>query len=113
MGYKQLRVSDISGVELSDAEAVSVVVKDAGKVFDASESELKALKPVTNVVELEYRYPSGQVATVLVSRTDFDKLIPKDKLAGFDSNRGRRSGYSPTKSNPLERSSTNGAAASA
>lgn len=103
MGFKSLRVSDISGVELTDAEVVTVVVKNAGKVFDASADELKALKAVNNVVELEYRYPSGQVSTVLVPKAEFSKLIPDDKLAGFDSNRGRRSGFSP-----LIKSSTNG-----
>ncbi|RDH76369.1 hypothetical protein DVS77_21685 [Mycolicibacterium moriokaense] len=96
MGFKSLRVSDISGVELQDNEVVEVNVIDAGKKFDAHADELKTLKPVTNVVKLQFRYASGQVADVLVSKTEFDKLIPADKLAGFDSNRGRRSGYSPT-----------------
>lgn len=99
MGFKSLRVSDLSGVELQDSEVVTVNVIDAGKIFDASAEELKALKPVTNVVKLQLRYASGQVADVLVSKTEFDKLISADKLAGFDSNRGRRSGYSPTAKN--------------
>ncbi|SIC58980.1 hypothetical protein [Mycobacteroides abscessus] len=101
MGYKQLRVSDISGRELTDDEAVTVVVKNAGKVFDAAADELTALKAVNNVVELEYRYPNGQVATVLVPKAEFNKLVPEDKLAGFDSNRGRRSGYSPKQNGAL------------
>jgi hypothetical protein len=95
MGFVQKRLSDISGVELADNEAVTVVDKTHGKVFDAAPDELKALKGVVNVVELEYRYPSGQVATLLVQKADYEKLVPTDKLAGFDSNRGRRSGYSP------------------
>ena len=52
---------------------------------------------MSNVVELEMRYASGQVATVLVAKADFTKLVPDDMLAGFDSSRGRRSGYSPSR----------------
>lgn len=107
MAYRQVRISDLTGVELDDKEAVEVTVKGANKKFDASADELKALKPLTNVVELELRYESGQVGSMLVSGTDFKKVVPDDKLADFDSARGRRSGYSP-RSNPLERSSTNG-----
>jgi len=96
MGFKTQRISDLSGIELNDDEVVEVNVIDAGRKFDAHPDELKALKAVTNVVKLQFRYASGQVADVLVSKTEFDKLIPADKLAGFDSNRGRRSGYSPS-----------------
>lgn len=95
MGYKQLRVSDISGVELSDKEAVEVTVKSASKKFDCSTEELKAFKPIANVVELEVKNANGEVSTVLVTKTEFSKLIPEDKLASFDSSRGRRSGFSP------------------
>lgn len=95
MAYRQVRISDLTGVELDDKDAVEVTVKHAGKKFDCSSEELKALKPVTNVVELELRYASGQVGTILVSKTEFSKVIPDDKLEGFDSSRGRRSGYSP------------------
>ena len=95
MGYKQLRVSDISGRELTNGEAVTVVVKGAGKVFDAHIDELAPLKGVNNVVELEYRYSNGETKTALVTKTEFNKLITDEQLAGFDSSRGRRSGYSP------------------
>lgn len=87
-------MSDLTGIELQDNEVVVVTVKDAGRKFDASAEELKALKAVTNVVELDYLYPSGQRETVLVSKADFNKLVPPDKLASFDSNRGRRTGQS-------------------
>ena len=95
MGYKSIRTSDISGQDLSDDEVVTVVVKDAGKVFDATKEELASLKPIGNYVELEYRFPDGDVKTVLVSKASFAQLIPDDKLAGFDSHRGRRAGFSP------------------
>lgn len=95
MGFKNIRTSDISGIELNDNEVVTVNVIDAGKIFDASPEELKALKPVTNVMKLQLRYASGQVEDVLVTKAEFSKLIPDDKLASFPSNRGRRPGYSP------------------
>lgn len=97
MGYRQLKISDISGQELADSDAVTVVVKTAGKVFDCHIEELTALKTVNNVVELEIKYPAGDTRTVLVPRVEFSKLISDDKLATFDSSRGRRSGYSPTR----------------
>jgi hypothetical protein len=97
MGFKSLRVSDISGVELQDSEVVTVNVIDAGKIFDAHPDELKQLKPLKDVLKLQLRYASGQVADLLVTKAEFEKLVPDDKLAGFDSNRGRRSGYSPAR----------------
>lgn len=97
MGFVQKRLSDISGIELEDSEVVQVTVKEAGRVFDATAEELKALKPITNVLTLEYRYASGQVSTQLVSKAEFSKLVPEDKLESFPSNRGRRPGYSPSR----------------
>lgn len=113
MAFRQVRISDLTGIELDDKEAVEVTVKGANKKFDASPEELKALKPLNNVIELELRYPSGQVGTMLVSAAEFKKVVPDEKLDSFDSARGRRSGYSPTRANPLEKSSTNGSAPSA
>jgi hypothetical protein len=95
MAFRQVRVSDLTGNELADSDVVTVVVKQAGKVFDAARDELVGLKPVTNVQELEYRFPSGEVQTVLVSKVEFSKLVPDEKLETFDSSRGRRSGFSP------------------
>ena len=101
MAYRQVRISDLTGVELSDQDAVEVTVKSAGKKFDCSTEELKALKPVQNVLELEVRYSSGQVGNMLVSKTEFSKVVSDDKLDGFDSSRGRRSGYSPRNGAPV------------
>lgn len=95
MGFKSLRVSDLSGVELNDEEVLTVNVIDAGKIFDCHPDELKQLKTLNNVLKLQVRQASGQVYDLLVTKTEFEKLVPADKLEGFDSNRGRRSGYSP------------------
>ncbi|WP_100503988.1 hypothetical protein [Mycobacteroides abscessus] len=96
MAYRQVRISDLTGLELDEKDAVEVTVKGANKKFDASAEELKALKPLTSVVELELKYASGQVSTMLVSQAEFKKTVPDDKLASFDSARGRRSGFSPS-----------------
>ncbi|WP_241473820.1 hypothetical protein [Mycolicibacterium neoaurum] len=105
MAKRQVTVSDLTGVELQDNEVVTVTVKEASRKFEASAEELKVLKPVTNVVELEYVYPNGERETVLVSKTEFNKVIPQEKLNSFPSNRGRQPGYSPK----LVKSSSNGA----
>lgn len=92
-------ISDISGIELEEKNAINVVVRDhpssEPRQFDASEEELKALKPLNNLVTLEYRFADGTTQDVFVSASDFNKLIPADKLAGFDAVRGRRKGFRP------------------
>lgn len=103
MGRKIVPTSDISGRDLLDEELVTVVIKSAGKRFDAARDELAALKTVSNVEELEYQYPSGERETVLVTKAELNKLIPAEKVESFDSSRGRRTGQSP-----LIKSSSNG-----
>ena len=100
MAFKSVRVSDISGIELDDNQVVNVVVRDHPRVqeakqFDASEEELKALKVVNNLVTLELRHADGSTQDVAVTAAEFAKLIPDDKLAGFDGLRGRRKGFRP------------------
>lgn len=99
MGFRSVRVSDISGIELSESEAVNVVVRDhpksEPKQFDCSQEELKALKTLGNIVTLEYRFADGNTQDVFVSAAEFAKVVPDDKLVGFDQLRGRRKGYRP------------------
>lgn len=95
MAYKSIRVSDLSGATLADDQVVTVVVRAAGKLFDASSEELTGLKPLTDVVELEYRYPDGKTQEVIVSKSSFDKLVTPEMLANADSIRGRRNGFRP------------------
>lgn len=100
MGFKQVRTSDLTGVELADADVVTVVVKahpdlTEGKVFDASAAELKGITAITNLVTLEYRYPSGDTKQVVCSKADFSKVVSDEVLAKADSSRGRRTGYRP------------------
>lgn len=96
MGFVQLRVSDLSGQVLAEEDIVTVVVKAAGKVIDASREELAALKAVSNVIELEYRYADGKTEEVLVSKASFDQVVSAEVLAAASSNRGRRVGYKPS-----------------
>ena|ERR1700757_4762227 len=99
MGYVQIRTSDLSGAELKDNEVVTVNVIDAGKLFDCHPDELAQLKTLNNVYKLQLRYASGQVADVLVTKAEFEKLVPPEKLESFPSNRGRRPGFSPSRNN--------------
>ncbi|GAA1053964.1 hypothetical protein [Dietzia natronolimnaea] len=95
MGFKQVRTSDLTGAELDDDEVITVTVKAAGKVFDTSAEEIKGLKRLNNVVQLEFRHSDGTSEMVLTTQADFDKLVPPDKVETFDKVRGRRSGFSP------------------
>lgn len=105
MGFKQVRTSDLSGADLGDDQVVTVVVKQhpdltEGKIFDAAVDELLGLKGMANnLVQLEVRSPDGTTADVVVTKTEFSKLVTKDKLDGFDSARGRRTGYKPSNGN--------------
>lgn len=96
MGIRNVRFSDLSGKTLDEKDAVTVVVRSAGKLFDADIKELAALKRVTDVVELELRYGDGKVEDILVNRADFDKLVTNDVLTRADSIRGRRKNFKPS-----------------
>lgn len=95
MGYRNIRTSDISGKVLQDDEVVTVVIRSLGKQFDAAPGELAALKPLTNVVEVELRHPDGKTNDFIVSQADFDKVVTPEVLAVADGLRGRRNGYKP------------------
>jgi hypothetical protein len=95
MGYKSIRTSDISGNILPDDKVITVVVRSAGKLFDASAEELEGLKRVTNVVELELRHADGSSEEINVSKSDFDKVVTPEVLAAADNIRGRRNGFKP------------------
>lgn len=95
MAYRSIRISDISGETLSEDQLVTVVVRSAGKIFDASEQELASLKRLTNVEQLELRHANGKTEEILVDKAEFQKLVTAEVLARADAIRGRRSGFSP------------------
>lgn len=96
IGYVQLRTSDLTGEILQEDQVVSVVVRAAGKIFDASAQELAGLKTVNNVVELELRHPDGRTEEILVSKASFDQVVSAEVLDKADSIRGRRTGFRPS-----------------
>lgn len=99
MGFRQIRTSDLTGNEIKEEDVITVNVKNASKVFDATAEELSQLKRVNNIVELEYRHPDGNTETVLCTQAEFNKVVPPEKLETFDNSRGRRTGYSPATKN--------------
>lgn len=94
MGFKQLRTSDLSGEIVEDDKVLTVSVD--GKVFDCTGEELKALKTVEGLLELEVRDSGGQSWTLYATKAEFGKLVTDEKLASFDAVRGRRSGFRPS-----------------
>lgn len=100
MGFRSVRVSDLSGEELDDLEVVNVVVRHPNheevRQFDASAEELKLLKTVANLVSMEYRLADGTVKEVFSTASEFSKVISDEKFLTFDSNRGRRKGFRPS-----------------
>lgn len=101
MGFRQLRISDVSGDVLEDSDVVTVIVKNhpatdgESKVFDASAKELTGLKPVQGLVELEIKGATGVPSTLFVNHADLAKIVTDEKVKAFDSARGRRSGFRP------------------
>jgi hypothetical protein len=100
VAFKQIRISDLTGEVIPDEKVVEVTIRshpdlEDAKRFDSQPAELKELVPLEDIVELELRTVTGTVGTMLVAREQFDEVIPLDKVKGFDSTRGRRSGYKP------------------
>ncbi|WP_440220890.1 hypothetical protein [Dietzia sp. MNB45] len=97
MAFISKRVSDISGKELEDGEVLNIVVRnhpdlDEAKQIDTSEEEIKSLKTVDGLVELEIRPANGEPRTEFVTKAELAKLVPLDVLQHADAIRGRRKG---------------------
>lgn len=101
MGFVTKRTSDLSGIELPDDQVTTVVIKShpditESKVFDASVKELAGLKGMsTNLVQLEVRTSDGTVTALVVTKSEFAKLVSAEQLKSFNAARGRRPGYRP------------------
>lgn len=98
MAFRQIRVSDVSGKELTDEELVTVLVRLDGesKVVDLAAEEIANLKTVNGLVELEIKPASGPERTVFVTKAELGKVIPDEVLQKADNARGRRKGFSPS-----------------
>jgi|SRR4051794_28473826 hypothetical protein len=100
MAFRQIRVSDLTGEVIDEDKVVEVTIRshpdlEDAKRFDSQPSELKDLKPLEGLVELELRTAAGTVGTMYLNTEDFDAVIPQEKVKAFDSTRGRRTGYRP------------------
>lgn len=99
MGYRSIRISDISGEEIPSDQVVTVILKSGGgkgRAIDATAEELKAIKELTNVFELELKFPDGTAKKVLTTEKDFYAVVPREVVEKADSSRGRRKGFRPS-----------------
>lgn len=99
----QIYLSDLSGEEIKGEDRVQVTIRnhpklDDDKRFDAHKDELETLKTVNNLVTLELAFSDQPPKRIFVTVTELEKLIPLEKMAGLDSTRGRRTGFSPRSS---------------
>jgi hypothetical protein len=100
----QMRKSDLSGKTGEDQEFGRLVVKghpgvEGVRVLDVLPDEVDGLKTVDDLVELEYTPPGATSSkTLLVRRSDFDKLAPDmpKVLAKAPQRAGRRSSRNET-----------------
>ena len=98
MAYISKRVSDSTGEELDDAQVLNIVIRnhpdlDEAKQIDTSEEEIKSLKTVDGLVELEIRPSNGEpTRTEFVTKAELAKLVPLEVLHDADGVRGRRKG---------------------
>lgn len=97
MAYKTVRLSDVTGAELKDDEVVTLTIRldDDVKQADTTQEELKTLKTVTGLVEIEVKIAVGEGYRVYATRAELEKWIGADKLKALPGNRGRRPGYKP------------------
>jgi hypothetical protein len=75
--------SDLSGTVGEENQFGRLVVRghpavDGARVLDVMPGELDGLKTVDDLIELEYTEPGGSTnaKTLVVRRSDFDKLAP-------------------------------------
>lgn len=101
MALRNIKISDISGVELNELEALRVIVRnhpdiDEDKQIDAGVGELDALKTVSNLVNLTVVYPDGKNVELAATAAEVNKVIPLQNLKGADGLRGRRKNFRPS-----------------
>lgn len=100
MALRNIKISDITGVELNELEALRVLVRnhpdiDEDKQIDAGTGELDALKTVNNLVNLTVVYPDGKNVELSATAAEVNKVIPIENLKSADGLRGRRKNFRP------------------
>ncbi|MDR7356378.1 hypothetical protein [Paeniglutamicibacter sulfureus] len=95
------KVSDLSGKEGKDDAFTNVVVRthpglEESVQFDALPDELKGLKPLEDLVQLELRHGT-EIVELVVTLEEFNKLSPKiqEVLDNADGLKGRRKNFRP------------------
>lgn len=92
-------VSDVTGTEADEQDFVKVVVREhpvtnESKQLDVIDGELSGLKPLADLVVLEIG-DNGSKRELVVSHSDFKKLISDEVVKNAPGTRGRRLGTSP------------------
>lgn len=92
-------VSDLSGNEIAEGQAVELVVKqhpaiDSPKSLDVNADEVKGLKDASNVVIVVVKN-NGDTREVAMTHAEFKKLVSDDVVKNARGTRGRRPGWSP------------------
>lgn len=100
MAIRNVKVSDITNVELKDDDAIRVIVRGHPKLsddkqLDAATGELDALKTVSNLVNIEVQYADGTSKEMFATAVELEKVIPLVVLEAADGLRGRRKNYKP------------------
>lgn len=100
MGNRVVTVSDRTGKVLEDKDKATVVVRThpditGAKVFDVHRFELSHLRCFSDAVRLEVTLADGRTIQVSCTAEEFEEFFSSDMLQVADSNRGRRTGYSP------------------
>lgn len=93
-------VSDISGTEANESEFCSLVVREHPKIdsprqLDVLPSEVDTLRQADNLVVCEIKN-NGDSREVVVSLTDFRKIVSDEAVVSAQGTRGRRKGFSPS-----------------
>ena len=102
MGMKQVLVSDRTGEQLDEKNKVSITVRQhpdlvegEAKIFDVHRFELSHLPCNADQVRLELALPDGTKQQLSCTAEEFERFFTSSQLAEADSNRGRRTGFSP------------------
>lgn len=102
MARKVVLVSDLTGAEAEENEFISLVVREhpeveSAKQLDCLPSEVEKLKTLDNLVVCEIK-DNGNSREVVMTLTEFRKLVPDEVVKNAASTRGRKVGQSPGKS---------------
>lgn len=101
MAIRNIKVSDITGEEVKDTDALRVIVRGHPKIgedkqLDAATGELDNLKTVANLINIEVQYPDGTSKELFATLTELEKVIPFPVLEEADGLRGRRKNFKPS-----------------